>query len=141
LDGPDFLIDDDNIAAVDALLCEIHLRERYEGENLQEDDAALMAKWRQKVTDVHHLTGHLMAGHDAFVTSDTTTCSRSGPNCEHEPGSWSSTRSRPSSSPTANPPDQPDSTNPPSQPSTGVDTAGRLEATPNRSLEPYWAGR
>jgi hypothetical protein len=38
--------------------------------NLQEDDAALMAKWRQKVTDVHHLTGHLMAGHDAFVTSD-----------------------------------------------------------------------
>ena len=35
-----------------------------------EDDAALMAKWRRKVTDVHHLTGHLMAGHDAFVTSD-----------------------------------------------------------------------
>ena len=55
LGGPDFLVDDDNIAAVDALL---------------EDDAALMAKWRRKVTDVHHLTGHLMAGHDAFVTSD-----------------------------------------------------------------------
>lgn len=70
LGGPDFLVDDDNIAAVDALLCEILLRERYQAANLQEDDAALMAKWRRKVTDVHHLTGHLMAGHDAFVTSD-----------------------------------------------------------------------
>ena len=70
LGGPDFLVDDDNIAAVDALLSEILLRERYQAANLQEDDAALMAKWRQKVTDVHHLTGHLMAGHDAFVTSD-----------------------------------------------------------------------
>ena len=29
-----------------------------------------MAKWRQKVTDVHHLNRHMMAGHDAFVTSD-----------------------------------------------------------------------
>jgi len=70
LGGPDFLLDDDNITAVDALLCEILLRERYQAANLQEDDAALMAKWRQKVTDVHHLTGHLMTGHDAFVTSD-----------------------------------------------------------------------
>ena len=70
LGGPDFLVDDDNIAAVDALLCEILLRERYQAANLQEDDAALMAKWRRKVTHVHHLTGHLMAGHDAFVTSD-----------------------------------------------------------------------
>jgi hypothetical protein len=69
-DGPDFLVDDDNIAAVDALLCELLLSERFQAERLDEDDAALMAKWRKKVTDVQHLTGHLMAGHDAFVTSD-----------------------------------------------------------------------
>jgi hypothetical protein len=70
LGGPDWLLDDDNIAAADTLLCELLLRERHQAANLQEDDAALMAKWRQKVTDVHHLTAHLMAGHDAFVTSD-----------------------------------------------------------------------
>jgi hypothetical protein len=70
LGGQDFLVVDDDIAAADALLCEILLRERYQAANLQEDDTAFMAKWRQKVTDVHHLTGHLMAGHDAFVTSD-----------------------------------------------------------------------
>jgi hypothetical protein len=34
------------------------------------DDEAAMAKWRRKANDVQHLTAHLMAGHDAFVTSD-----------------------------------------------------------------------
>jgi hypothetical protein len=67
LGGPDFRLDDD--IAADAL-CEILLSERFQAERLDEDDAALMVKWRKKVTDVHHLTGHLMAGHDAFVTSD-----------------------------------------------------------------------
>jgi hypothetical protein len=70
LGGPDFLLDDDDIVAADAVLCEILLAERFQAERLDEDDAPLMAKWRKKVTDVHHLTGHLMAGHDAFVTSD-----------------------------------------------------------------------
>jgi hypothetical protein len=70
LGGPDFLTDDDNIAAADAVLCEILLADRFQAERLDEDDAPFMAKWRKKVTDIHHLTGHLMAGHDAFVTSD-----------------------------------------------------------------------
>ena len=29
-----------------------------------------MARNHRKVTDVQHLTAHLLAGHDAFVTSD-----------------------------------------------------------------------
>jgi hypothetical protein len=68
-DGPDWVTDDDT-AAVDALLCEILLSERFQAERLDENDAAVMAKWRRKVTDVHHLTAHRMAGHDAFVTHD-----------------------------------------------------------------------
>jgi hypothetical protein len=79
-----------------------------------EDDAALMAKWRQKVTDVHHLTGHLMAGHDALVTGDHDMLKKR-PSREHEPGSWSSTLSRPFSSPTAKPPDHPQLRQPPDQ--------------------------
>jgi hypothetical protein len=68
--GPDWLMDDDDdTAAVDAL-CEILLPERLQAERLDEDDPALMADWRRKVTDVHHLAAHRMAGHDAFVTSD-----------------------------------------------------------------------
>jgi hypothetical protein len=29
-----------------------------------------MARWRRKKNDVQHLLAHLIAGHDAFVTSD-----------------------------------------------------------------------
>jgi hypothetical protein len=38
--------------------------------NWDEDDPALLALNRRKVTDVQHLTAHRMAGHDAFVTTD-----------------------------------------------------------------------
>jgi hypothetical protein len=69
LGGPDVLTDDDT-PGVDALLCEILLPDRLQAERLDENDAAAIAKWRQKVTDVQHLTAHRMAGHDAFVTSD-----------------------------------------------------------------------
>jgi hypothetical protein len=62
--GPDVHISEEH-AAIDTVLREILAR------NLQEDAAgAMTAKSRQKVTDVQHLTAHLMAGHDAFVTSD-----------------------------------------------------------------------
>jgi hypothetical protein len=57
LDGPDGAPNDDAIAA-DATLCGILLPGR----------AATAS--RRKITDVHHLTAHFMAGHDAFVTSD-----------------------------------------------------------------------
>jgi hypothetical protein len=67
--GPDVVVGDHH-AAADAALREILLSERYQPGNLREDDETLMAKWRQKVTDVQHLTAHLMAGHDAFVTTD-----------------------------------------------------------------------
>jgi hypothetical protein len=68
LDGPDVLTDD--TPAVDALLCEILLPDRLQAERLDENDAVAITKWRQKVTDVQHLTAHRMAGHEAFVTSD-----------------------------------------------------------------------
>jgi len=44
--------------------------DRLQAERLDENDAAAITKWRQKVTDVQHLTAHRMSGHDAFVTSD-----------------------------------------------------------------------
>jgi hypothetical protein len=69
LGGPDVFTDEDT-PAVDALLCEILLPDRLQAERLEENDAAVISKWRQKVTDVQRLTAHHMAGHDAFVTSD-----------------------------------------------------------------------
>jgi len=42
----------------------------YQAGSLREDDEAGMAKWRRKANDVQHLVAHLIAGHDAFVTSD-----------------------------------------------------------------------
>jgi hypothetical protein len=56
-DGPD-LRTDAATAAADAALREILLPGK-----------ATVAS-RRKITDVQHLTAHLMAGHDAFVTSD-----------------------------------------------------------------------
>lgn len=67
--GPDVLTDD-AAATADAALREILLPERFQPERLDENDPALMAANRRKITDVQHLTAHLMAGHDAFVTSD-----------------------------------------------------------------------
>jgi len=57
LDGPDKLLSDDHAAADDTL------------RELLLPGKATMAS-RRKITDVQHLTAHLMAGHDAFVTSD-----------------------------------------------------------------------
>jgi hypothetical protein len=37
---------------------------------LKADDPAVMARWRRKANGVQHLVAHLIAGHDAFVTSD-----------------------------------------------------------------------
>jgi hypothetical protein len=69
LEGPDGFIDDDH-AAADLALREIILPKELQRGRLDEHDAALLALNRRKVTDVQHLTAHLMAGHDAFVTDD-----------------------------------------------------------------------
>jgi hypothetical protein len=55
MDGPDAFPADEH-AAADAALRQILLRGK--------------ASTRRKITDVQHLTAHLMAGHDAFVTRD-----------------------------------------------------------------------
>jgi hypothetical protein len=49
---------------------EILLPQAYRVGNLRNGDEAVMAKWRRKANDVQHLVAHLIAGHDAFVTSD-----------------------------------------------------------------------
>lgn len=67
--GPDGFTDDTS-AAADLALREIILSERLQRGRLDEHDPALLARNRDKVTDVQHLTVHRMAGHDAFVTSD-----------------------------------------------------------------------
>jgi hypothetical protein len=56
--------------AVAMTLDEILLPEAYRVGNLRPEDGALMANWRRKANDVQHLVAHLIAGHDAFVTSD-----------------------------------------------------------------------
>jgi hypothetical protein len=69
LEGPDGLTDDDH-AAAELTLREIILPERLQRGRLDENDPALLAHNRRRVTDVQHLTAHRMAGHGAFVTSD-----------------------------------------------------------------------
>jgi uncharacterized membrane-anchored protein len=69
LEGPDGFTDDDH-ATADLALREIILREQLQRGRLDENDPAMLVLNRDKVTDVQHLTAHLMAGHDAFVTSD-----------------------------------------------------------------------
>jgi hypothetical protein len=66
--GPDGFTNDDH-AAADLALREI-LPEELQRGRLDENDPAALARNRDKVTDVQHLTAHRMAGHDAFVTSD-----------------------------------------------------------------------
>jgi hypothetical protein len=56
--------------AIAETIDEILLSEAYRVGNLRADDEASMAKWRRKANDVQHLVAHLIAGHDAFVTSD-----------------------------------------------------------------------
>ena len=68
--GIDTVLLSDEQAATVRTIDEILLTKPYQVGNLRADDEAFMAKWRQKVTDVQHLTAHLIAGYDAFVTSD-----------------------------------------------------------------------
>jgi hypothetical protein len=67
--GPDVFTDADNGTA-DTALRELLLPARLQPGRQDEHDPVLMARNRRKITDVHHLTAHRMAGHDAFVTSD-----------------------------------------------------------------------
>jgi hypothetical protein len=64
-----------------------------------------MAALRRKVTDVQHLTAHLMAGHDAFVTSDHDDMLRKRGAIRSRTGIVVATRPRPSRWPTARLPD------------------------------------
>jgi hypothetical protein len=57
-------------AAIAKTIDEILLPKAYQVGNLRADDADAKARWRRKVSDVQHLVAHLIAGHDAFVTSD-----------------------------------------------------------------------
>jgi hypothetical protein len=68
--GIDSLLVSDEQAAIAKTIDEILLPKRYQVGNLRADDEAFMAKWRRKKNDVQHLLAHLIAGHDAFVTSD-----------------------------------------------------------------------
>jgi hypothetical protein len=68
--GIDTVLPSKEQAAVAMTIDEILLPEAYRVGNLRADDEAFMAKWRRKANDVQHLVAHLMAGHDAFVTSD-----------------------------------------------------------------------
>jgi hypothetical protein len=63
------LLSTDQKGAAEAI-DEILLPKAYQAGNLRADDAAVMARWRRKANDVQHLVAHLLAGHDAFVTSD-----------------------------------------------------------------------
>jgi hypothetical protein len=69
LEGPDGLVHD-NGADADLALREVILPAELQRGRLDERDPEVLARSRDKVTDVQHLTAHLMAGHDAFVTSD-----------------------------------------------------------------------
>ena len=68
--GIDSVLLSDEQAAIPKTIDEILLPKRYQDGNLRADDEAFMAKWRRKKNDVQHLLAHLIAGHDAFVTSD-----------------------------------------------------------------------
>jgi hypothetical protein len=68
--GEDDVLATDAQADADRRIQQIVLPEGYRPGQLRDGDAAFMDRWRRKVTDVHHLTAHLMSRNDAFVTSD-----------------------------------------------------------------------
>jgi hypothetical protein len=68
--GIDSVLLSEEQAAIAKTIDEILLPKAYQVGNLPADDEAFMAKWRRKKNDVQHLLAHLIAGHDAFVTSD-----------------------------------------------------------------------
>jgi hypothetical protein len=67
--GVDTVILSEEQAAIARTIDEI-LLPGYQAGSLREDDEVGMAKWRRKANDVQHLVAHLIARHDAFVTSD-----------------------------------------------------------------------
>jgi hypothetical protein len=69
--GIDTILLSDEQAAKARVLDQLLLPAAYQVGQLQADDPAFMARWRRKgADDVAHLVAHLIAGHDAFVTSD-----------------------------------------------------------------------
>jgi hypothetical protein len=69
--GIDTVLLSEDHKAIARALDEILLPEAYQVGRLQADDPAVMARWRREgADDVQHLVAHLIAGHDAFVTSD-----------------------------------------------------------------------
>jgi hypothetical protein len=68
--GIDTVLLSEEQKAVAMTIAAILLPEAYRVGNLRPEDEALMANWRRKANDVQHLVAHLIAGHDAFVTSD-----------------------------------------------------------------------
>jgi hypothetical protein len=68
--GIDTVLLSEEQAATVRAIDQILLPEPYQVGNLRDDDEDLMDDWRRKANDVQHLTAHLIAGHDAFVTTD-----------------------------------------------------------------------
>ena len=68
-DGSDVFVRDEHLAS-DRCIRDVLLTEKYQAGHSSEDDPAAMKKWRNKISDVQHLSAHLLAKHDAFVTSD-----------------------------------------------------------------------
>jgi hypothetical protein len=69
LDGPDVLVNDDQLAVATEIE-EILLPPELRPGRVQDGDSLFMDKWQRRINDSQHLTAHFMAGHDAFVTSD-----------------------------------------------------------------------
>ena len=68
-DGADVLVAD-NFPPLDDCIRNVVLPEHYGSSPVDEGDPVAMRKWRKRITDVQHLSAHLMAKHDVFVTSD-----------------------------------------------------------------------
>lgn len=69
LGGGDVLVSDQHAQLI-TLIEQIVLPATYQVGHLDAEDPELMARWNRKVNDAQHLAAHLMARHDAFVTSD-----------------------------------------------------------------------
>lgn len=69
LDGGDVLSDEH--AALVTEIEQIVLPSQYQVGNVRAGNSEFMSQWARKVNDVQHLAAHLMAGNDAFVTTDS----------------------------------------------------------------------
>ena len=63
-DGSDVFVRDEHLAT-DRCIRDVLLTEKYQAGHSSEDDPAAMKKWRNKISDVQHLSAHLLAKHDA----------------------------------------------------------------------------